>query len=255
MSRWLKRIAVLLVLAGWTLPALAQSLTVFAAASLKNALDEVAGAYRQKTGVSVAASYASSSALAKQIEQGAPADIFLSADTQWMDYLQERKAIDPSTRVDLLRNGLVLVAPRASTVELRVAPSMPLAATLGNGRLAMGDPDHVPAGRYGKAALEKLGVWSDVAPKVARADNVRAALALVARAEAPLGIVYGTDAAAEPGVRVVGVFPADSHPPIVYPAAATAASKAQPQARKFLDFLRGAEAAAIFERHGFIMVK
>ncbi|HSO06919.1 MAG TPA: molybdate ABC transporter substrate-binding protein [Pelomicrobium sp.] len=255
MGSWAGRVAAVLLLASWALPAPGQPLTVFAAASLKTALDAAAGHYHQQTNVAVVASYAGSAALAKQIEQGAPADVFVSANVKWMDYLQERKAIDPATRVDLLRNGLVLVAPKASAVDLKIGPGMPLAEALGNGRLAMGDPDHVPAGLYGKAALETLGAWRAVAPKVARADNVRAALTLVARGEAPLGIVYRTDAAAEPGVRVVGAFPADSHPPIVYPAAVTSRSHARAEAARFIAFLRGAEAAAIFERHGFTLVR
>ena len=226
----------------------AQELLLFAAASLSDALDAAIATYPGDA--EVVASYASSSTLARQIEQGAPADLFISANPEWMDYLAAREQIRDGTRTDLLGNGLVLVAPAASDVTLEIAPGFDLAGALGDGRLAMGDPDHVPAGIYGKAALESLGAWQSVAPQVARADNVRAALVLVARGEAPLGIVYSSDAVAEPGVRVVGRFPPDSHPPIVYPVAVVAASK-HPAADDFLAYLQSAPAAALFERSGF----
>lgn len=227
--------------------------TVFAAASLKTALDAIAAAWQAETGKATAISYAGSSALAKQIEEGAPADIFFSADLAWMDYLAERKLIRDATRHSLLGNRIVLVAPADSSVEATIAPGFPLADLLGDGRLAMADPEAVPAGKYGKAALETLGVWESVRNKVAAAENVRAALVFVARGEAPLGIVYATDAAAEPGVRVVDSFPADTHPPIVYPVAALANSS-NPDAAGFLDYLGSAAARAVFEKQGFTIL-
>lgn len=220
---------------------------VFAAASLKNALDEVAAQAPVKSAVS----YASSSALARQIVAGAPAEVFVSANVEWMDYVQKAKRLLPGTRVDLLGNRLVLVAPATSAVQVTPAPGFPLAKLLGaDGRLAIGQPDHVPAGQYAKAALQSLGVWESVRNRLAPAENVRAALALVARGETPLGIVYATDAADEPEVRVVGAFPADSHPPIVYPAALTTAAKGE-AARRLLDFLGSPAAGRLFEKHGF----
>lgn len=236
-----------LLLAG--LPA-AATVTVFAAISAKNALDDAADAYGKETGDKVIVSYAASSALARQIENGAPADLFISADQQWMDYLAERRLIKPETRVDLLRNTLVLIAPAASKVRAEIKAGFPLASLLGDGRLAMANPDSVPAGKYGKAALEYLGVWSNVQSRVAPAENVRAALALVSRGEAPLGIVYATDVLADPGVRVVGEFPAASHPPIVYPAAVTADSKGS-AAEKFLRYLVSPAAKQRFAKYGF----
>ena len=206
------------------------------------------------SGREVVASYASSSTLARQIEQGAPADLFISANPEWMDYLAERGLIRAESRADLLGNGLVLVAPEDSEVSVEIAPGFDLRDALAGGRLAMGDPDHVPAGIYGKAALESLGVWRQVAPAVVRADNVRAALALVARGEAPLGIVYRSDAVADASVRMVGVFPGDSHPPIIYPVAVTADSK-HPDAAELADFLRSRAAAPVFERYGFTLLE
>jgi molybdate transport system substrate-binding protein len=228
----------------------ARPLLVFAAASLKNALDDIDEAWRRGTGKPTAISYAASSLLAKQIENGAPADLFISADSDWMDYLETRKLIKPQSRSDLLGNSIVLVAPTISTVELTIAPGFALAAALGGGRLAMADPAAVPAGRYGKAALDKLGVWDTVANRIAAAENVRAALLLVARGEAPLGIVYRTDAAVEPGVRIIGTFPPDTHPPIVYPIALTATSD-NPDAPALLVYLRGAASRAQFQKAGF----
>ena len=225
-------------------------LLVFAAASLKNALDDIDEAWRRGTGKPTAISYAASSLLAKQIENGAPADLFISADSDWMDYLESRKLIKPQSRSDLLGNSIVLVASAISTVELTIAPGFALAAALGGGRLAMADPAAVPAGRYGKAALDKLGVWDTVANRIAAAENVRAALLLVARGEAPLGIVYRTDAAVEPGVRIIGTFPPDTHPPIVYPIALTATSE-NPDAPALLVYLRGAASRAQFQKAGF----
>lgn len=221
-------------------------LLVFAAASLKNALDEASAAYGA---AKVAVSYGASSALARQIDNGAPADLFISADLDWMDYLEKKGLLAPGTRRNLLGNQLVLIAPAAHPVKLQPAPDFPISVALGNGRIALADPSSVPAGKYAKAAFEKLGVWQQISGRVAAAENVRAALALVARDEAPLGVVYRTDAAAEPHVVVAGVFPADSHPPIVYPAAALEGSRSG--ARPFLDFLSGPRARAIFEKHGF----
>jgi molybdate transport system substrate-binding protein len=231
-------------------PVRAADLTVFAAASLKNALDDAVKRYETKTGRKVVVSYAASSALAKQIEAGAPADIFFSADLDWMDALQKKNLIDVASRRTLLGNTLVLIAPKASTVSLPLEKDLPLLKALGpDGKLAMASVDSVPAGRYGKAALTYLGVWDAVAPRVAQADNVRAALAFVAKGEAPLGIVYGTDARAEPAVRVVGTFPAESHPEILYPVALLADAK--PDAHGFLEFLLSPEAAPAFETQGF----
>ena len=234
-------------------PALAQdnSLTVFAAASMKNALDDIDAAYTAKTGIKVAASYAASSALAKQIEQGAPADIFVSADTDWMDYATRKKTIQESTRVNLLGNGIVLIAPKDSTIDhVPIGPGFDLAKLAGGGKIATGDVKAAPVGKYAKAALENLGAWQAAEPKFAMAESVRAALTLVARGEASLGIVYATDAKVEPGVKIVGTFPADSHPPIVYPVAATATAKAQ--AAAYLDFLRSSAAKAVLEKYGFV---
>lgn len=247
--------AALLVAVGLTAAcvsqARAQSLIVFAAASLKNALDDVEIAYRKHSGEKASIVYASSSALARQIESGAPADIFISADLDWMDYAENRNLVRIGSRVNLLRNEIVLIAPAQSKAALTIGPRFPLARLLGDGRLAMGDPDHVPAGKYGKAALEALEVWPSVADKIARGENVRAALNFVSRGEAPFGIVYRTDAAADRNVRVVGAFPASSHPPIVYPAALLAGGKS-PGAGKFFLFLKSPEAANVFRKHGFV---
>jgi molybdate transport system substrate-binding protein len=229
--------------------AAADTVTVFAAASLKDALDEGARAYPAKAGDRIVASYAASSALAKQIEAGAPADLFISADLEWMDYLEQRRLIRSDTRRNLLRNRLALIAPADSKVSVSIVPGFPLAALLGNGRLAMANPDFVPAGKYGKESLEALGVWKDVRTKVASAENVRAALVLVSRGEAPFGIVYRTDAAADPKVRVVGLFPENTHPPIIYPIAMTVGGKSA--AEGFLQWLSQPEAKAIFEKYGF----
>jgi molybdate transport system substrate-binding protein len=232
----------------------AASVLVFGAASLKEALDEQARRFADTSGDKVTVSYAASSALARQIANGAPADLFVSADLEWVDYLDERRLLRPGTRVELLRNALVLIAPAASRAQLTIGPRLPLAAALGRERLAMADPDSVPAGKYGRAALERLGVWSSVESRIARTENVRAALALVSRGEAPFGIVYATDAQADKGVRVVGTFPADSHPAIVYPAAIVAAS-ASPAAKPLLDYLQSAAARPVWERYGFRMAR
>jgi molybdate transport system substrate-binding protein len=217
---------------------------------MKNALDEVDAAYTAKTGARIAASYAASSTLAKQIEQGAPADVFLSADTDWMDYEIRKKNIDATTRVNLLGNSIVLIAPKDSKIgNVTIAPGFDLATLAGSGRIATGDVNAVPVGKYAKAALEELGAWRAAERKFAPAENVRAALTLVARGEATLGIVYATDAKVEPGVKTVGTFPADSHPPISYPVAATATAK--PEAAAYLAFLRTSAAKNIFEKYGF----
>jgi molybdate transport system substrate-binding protein len=233
-------------------PALAEdkSLIVFAAASMKNALDDIDLAFTAKTGVKVSASYAASSVLAKQIEQGAPADIFVSADTDWMDYATSMKNINEQTRVNLLGNSIVLIAPKDSKIDnVTIAQGFDLAKLAGDGKIATGDVKAVPVGKYAKAALEKLGAWQAAEPKFAMADSVRAALTLVARGEAALGIVYSTDAKVEPGVKIVGTFPPDSHPPIIYPVAATTTAKAE--AADYLAFLKSSAAKTILERYGF----
>jgi len=225
---------------------------VFAAASLKTALDAIAEKWRADTAKAATISYAASSTLAKQVDNGAPAELFISADEDWMDYLQRRNLTDPQSRIDLLGNRLVLIAPASTGSSTNIAPGFPLARLLGDGHLAIADPNAVPAGRYAKAALEKLGVWQAVAGRIAAAENVRAALLLVARDEARLGIVYQTDAAAEPAVRIVATFPPDSHPPIVYPLALTRA--AGPEAPGFATYLRTPAARALFEAQGFTVL-
>ena len=224
-------------------------LLVFAAASLSDALEEVDRAFTARTGVRVSASYAASSVLAKQIEAGAPADAFFSADLAWVDYLEERGLLKRGSRREVLGNALVLIAPADSPLRLEITPGFDLAAALGDGRLATADPDSVPAGGYARAALTKLGVWQRVSERLVRGENVRAALAYVARGEAPLGIVYRTDAQAEKRVRGGGVFPEDTHPPIRYPVALTA--RARPEAARLAEFLSGATARQIFTRYGF----
>jgi molybdate transport system substrate-binding protein len=234
------------------LPAAAQekSITVFAAASMKNALDDVNAAYTKATGVKVVSSYAASSALAKQIEGGAPADVFVSADLKWMDYLIDKKAIKTGTRVNLLSNKLVLIAPKDSRVgNVTIGQGFDLAKLAGDGKIATGDVKAVPVGRYAKAALEKLGSWTAAEPKFAMADNVRAALLLVSRGEAALGIVYETDAKVDPGVKIIGAFPESSHEPITYPVAATA--NAKPEVAGYLSFLRTPAVKSTFEKYGF----
>ena len=240
---------------GLVLPAAAQApITVFAAASLKNALDEAAAAYARDSATAPAKiSYAASSTLAKQIEQGAPADVFISADPDWMDYLAQKGLIRAAGRRDLFTNHLALVAPRESAVRLDIRPGFPLAAALGGQRLAMAGPD-VPAGRYGQQALTVLGVWDQVKDKTARGENVRATLQFVVRGEAPLGIVYDTDALSEPAVKIIGLFPESSHPRIIYPGAVVAASTA-PGAARFLAYLQGAKGQAIFRKYGFAALK
>ena len=250
------RLRAVLALLAFTLPfagisaAIAADVTVFAAASLKQALDDQAKRFEASTGNKVIVSYGASNALAKQIESAAPADLFISADLDWMDYVGQRNLLAAGSRTNLLRNTLVLIAPSSSKATVKIAPGFGLAAALGSERLAMANPDSVPAGKYGKAALEKLGVWTSVERQVARAENVRAALALVSRGEAPFGIVYSTDAWADKGVKIVDTFPCDTHPPIVYPAAVLASTKSA-AARPLLDYLRSAPARAIWEKYGF----
>jgi molybdate transport system substrate-binding protein len=229
------------------------TVVVFAAASLKTALDAISKQWTAETGKAVTASYAASSALAKQIENGAPADIFGSADLKWMDYVQEKKLIKPESRVSLLGNTLVLIAPKDAPVSLKIAKGFDLAGAIGDGKLATGDPKSVPVGLYAQEALTNLGVWDAVSPKIAATDNVRSALAFVARGEAKLGIVYKTDASSEPKVVVVDTFPADTHKPIVYPFAVTTTSK-NPNAEAFLAYLKLPPAAKIFEGEGFAVL-
>lgn len=223
---------------------------VFAAASLTNVLDDLGKAFTERTKVAVKSSPAASSVLAKQIEAGAPADVFFSADREWMDYLEQRKLLKPGSRHDVVGNRLVLIAPADSTVTVKIGKGLDLRALLGpQGRLATGDPDSVPVGKYAKAALQQLGAWDKVSGQIARAENVRAALAFVARGEAPLGIVYETDARAEKQVKILAEFPADTHPPIRYPIAVTTHGGAG--AQQFVDFVRSKPAAAIFRKYGF----
>ncbi len=227
-----------------------RSVTVFAAASLKNAVDDINAAFTRQTRIRVVASYAASSALIKQIENGAPADVFASADLDWMDYGAQRKLIRDDTRVNLLGNRLVLIAPADSKVgNVTIGPGLDLAKLAGDGRIVTGDVRAVPVGKYAKAALEQLGAWTASEPRLAMTENVRAALTLVARGEAALGIVYETDARIEPKVKIVGTFPAASHPPIVYPVALTA--NARLDAAQYLAFLRSQAAKAVFETYGF----
>lgn len=228
-------------------------ITVFAAASLKNALDAVATEWKTASGNDAAISYAASSALAKQIEQGAPADVFISADLDWMAYLSDKNLTKKDTETKLLGNRIVLVAAADSKVEANLAAGFDLAGLLGNGRLSMANVESVPAGKYGKASLEKLGMWDSVKDKLAQAENVRAALALVSTGEAPLGIVYETDAAADPKVRIVAAFPEDSHPPIIYPAAVLAGSD-KPASADFLAFMQSDKARGLFEAQGFTVL-
>ena len=227
-------------------------IVVFAAASLTDAMQQVADGYSKSSGTAIKISFAASSALAHQIESGAPADVFVSADQDWMDYLQAHGLIQVDSRRDLLGNRLALIAPADSKLSIKIAPKFPLAAALGDGHWVTGDPDSVPVGRYAKAALQHLGVWDALVPGLVRADNVRGALTLVARGEVKFGIVYETDAMVEPKVRIVDVFSADSHPPIVYPMALTKGAGAPAVA--FVRYLDGADAAAVFRKFGFAVL-
>lgn len=242
-----------LFLMGSAIPAHAKDVVVFAAASLKNALDDAAAAWKQETGKGTIISYAASNALARHIEAGAPADIFFSADLDWMDYVASKNLIRSETRMNLLGNSLVLIAPEDANMQVSLQPGVDLAAVLGDNRLAMGQVDAVPAGKYGKAALEKLGAWEGVKDKIAQTENVRAALFLVSRGEAPLGIVYKTDAVSDPSVKIVAAFPEGTYPPIVYPVAVTTTSS-NADAESFLQFLRSARAKPLFEKQGFALM-
>jgi molybdate transport system substrate-binding protein len=246
-----KLLATLALLAAFAPGANAQdTLLVFAAASLKESLDAVNAAWAQQGGAKTATSYAASSALARQIEGGAPAQVFISADLEWMDYLEKHALLQPGTRRNLVGNRLALIAPAQSKAQAILAPGVQLATLLGpSGRLAVGDPQHVPVGKYARAALDKLGAWDPVSRRLAATENVRAALALVSRNEAPLGIVYETDARAEPKVRIVAMFGEGLHPPVIYPAAATRGAKAG--ARTYLEFLASPQAKALFRQYGF----
>lgn len=226
------------------------SITIFAAASTTNAITDIAELYERETGATMRHSFASSSTLAKQIAQGAPADVYISANPKWMTYVEDKGLIEPGSRFNLLGNRIVLIAPKDSDIQLKIEPGFDLSGILGDGKLAMGDPDHVPAGIYGKQALETLSAWKTVKPKVARSKDVRAALALVERGECPLGVVYATDAAGSKKIKVVGTFPENSHPPIVYPVALVKDSTSK-QARSFLSFLKTTPAKTIFEKYGF----
>jgi molybdate transport system substrate-binding protein len=265
-SGWRRRRVLLAVFLTWILgwvaalpasPALAQerAVVVFAAASLKTALDEIVAAWSKETGRSAVASYGPSNGLAKQIEAGAPADVFISADLDWMDYAQRKGLVRPETRINLLANALVLVSPQNSAAALDPQHGFgpALATALAGGRLAVGNVDAVPAGKYAKAALQTLGAWPEVKDRLAQAESVRAALLLVSRGEAPLGIVYRTDAVADPGVRVVATFPEGSHPPVVYPVALTSGTM-NPAAAPFLSYLTSPTARIAFERQGFVVL-
>jgi molybdate transport system substrate-binding protein len=225
------------------------ALVVFAAASLTNVLQEVGDGFTKQSSIPVKLSFAPSSALARQIESGAPADVFFSADVDWMDYLEQRHLIKAGSRHDVIGNRLVLIAPADNPIQLKIGPNFPLAKALGNGRLATGDPDAVPVGRYARAALTKLGVWNEVAGRIVHADSVRSAMMFVDRGEAPLGIVYATDALVDRKVRVVDVFPENSHEPIVYPIALTAAAK--DEAARFVAYVRGPAGDIAFKAYGF----
>jgi molybdate transport system substrate-binding protein len=254
--RWIA-VAVALVTTSW-LPAQAQEqkrgeLLVFAASSLTNVLGELSTGWTQSSGVQVKLSFAASSVLARQIEAGGKADVFISADQEWMDYLAQRGLVDKRTRRNLVGNRLVLIAPADSTLELRIAPGFDIAGALKGGRLATGDPDTVPVGRYARSALVSLGVWDDMADRLVRADNVRSATMFVSRGEVPLGIVYTTDALIDRKVRIVDTFPETTHAPITYPGAALKSSR--PAAADYLAYLGGPEAAATWKKYGFLELK
>ncbi|HDL6962415.1 TPA: molybdate ABC transporter substrate-binding protein [Yersinia enterocolitica] len=247
-NKWVASAA---LLAAFSSSAMAADITVFAAASLTNALQDIAAQYKKEKQVDVVASYASSSTLVRQIEQGAPADLFISADQQWMDYAIDKQQMVANTRYTLLGNELVLIAPKDSKItKVAIDKKTDWKKLLEGGRLAVGDPDHVPAGIYAKESLENLGAWATLAPEMARANNVRSAMALVERAEAPLGIVYGSDAIASDKVKVVGVFPEASHKPVEYPMAIVKGHE-NPTVTAFYDYLKSPAAAVIFEKYGF----
>jgi molybdate transport system substrate-binding protein len=247
------------VILGWTLtagvalasPPASEQITVFAAASLTETIQQAAAEFQNATGISVRASFASSATLARQIEAGAKADLFISADGAWMDYLDEHHALAPGTRHTLLTNRLVLITRAGSLISLKLGPEAPLVSALKGGRLAMADPDTVPAGRYAKAAFTYFGIWKDLEPHIVRAEDVRVALAWVTRGEAPLGVVYATDAQVEPRVRVLDTFPAASHPPIVYPISLVAGASAA--SSRFVSFLESPAGRAVFLKAGFTL--
>ncbi|MDE1174111.1 MAG: molybdate ABC transporter substrate-binding protein [Parvibaculaceae bacterium] len=245
----------LLLLGTLAHPALAgESVTIFAAASLKNAVDEAGVAFTKETGIEIRATYAASSVLAKQIESGAPADVFASADTKWMDYLAKKDLIQPATRIDLLGNTLVVVARKDAPFQTLPLTAEALLGAIGDSRWATGDVASVPVGIYARAAFTKLGLWPQMEPKLASAENVRSALAFVSRGEAPIGVVYGSDVSADPDVRIVATFPEDSHPPIIYPFALTREAKGDASS-KFLAFLASKEGEACFKKQGFTILK
>jgi molybdate transport system substrate-binding protein len=227
--------------------------TVFAAASLTNVLDEIGDSFTEETGVALRFSFAASSLLARQIEAGARADLFFSADQQWMDYLEQRGLIQKATRRNLLGNRLALIAPADSPVQIEIKPGFPIVAALGGGRLVTGDPDSVPVGRYARSALTSLGVWNEIADRLVRAEDVRTALVFVGRGEAPLGIVYATDAHIDRRVRIVALFPEDTHPPVTYPMAVTSIAIAD--AARFAGYVRSEASRAVFERYGFTVLR
>lgn len=251
-TSWGKMLTATVLVAGFSVQAqAADKITVFAAASLTNAMQDIAAQYQKEKGVQVVSSFASSSTLARQIEQGAPADLFISADQQWMDYSIKKQQIVENTRYTLLGNELVLIAAKASKIDkVDISDKTEWTKLLGDSRLAVGDPDHVPAGIYAKEALQKLGAWTALEPKLARASDVRAAMALVEREEAPLGIVYGSDALASQKVKVVGVFPAASHKPVEYPMAIVKGHE-NPEVTAFYDYLKTPAASAVFKHYGF----
>jgi len=249
MTKFLRALVATCLLLLAPLPAFAADVTVFGAASLADALKEIAANYEKQSGKQVAVSLAASSALARQIEASGGADVFISADLDWMDYLDNKGLIQHDTRADLLGNKLVLVAGKDVSTNINIAPHFDLLGALKGGRLAIADPDSVPAGKYGRTALTSLGVWNSVVNRLVNAENVRVALAYVARGEAPLGIVYETDAKADKNVRIVGVFPENTHQPILYPAALV--KDAKPDARAFLTYLSSPAARAVFEKNGF----
>lgn len=251
LGNWRAGLAAMLLLLA-PVAARAADVTVFAAASLKDALGEISHTWQAETGHEAAISFAASSVLARQIEASSGADVFISADLEWMDYLDRKNLIDRRSRHNLLGNHLVLIEPASSHAAVIIAPGFDLAGALRGGRLAVADPDSVPAGKYAKAALTTLDIWSSVADRLAKAENVRVALAYVARAETPFGIVYTTDALSEPQVRIAGTFPDSTHPPIIYPAALT--REARPAARAFLAYLSGSHATAIFQKDGFVVL-
>jgi molybdate transport system substrate-binding protein len=245
--------AILIMLAPVSAPAQENQLLVFAAASTTDAVSEVGQAFKQKTGIKVTNSFAASSTLAKQVAHGAPAEIYISANQKWMDYLAKQDLIIAGSRVNVLRNSLVFIAPSDSKIKtLKISRDLNLREILGQERLALGDPAHVPAGIYAKEALTNLGLWDLVKSQIAAGATVRAALTLVERGETPLGVVYATDAKISPKVKVVGVFPADTHTPISYPAAIVAGNNSA-EARAYMEFLRSPRAKAVFTKHGFLV--